>query len=158
MRWIETQNELLKRIPTIRRFVEIGPRTTLATMAKKSASKHASQSSPHDPQLEFLSYPNHQDEILFRYQEPESTKDVGTRSLSVPQRASPIPAVTTVAHTHEERPTKNSAVFAGFMPSANILLSAGHVVLAMTAQKLQRPFDQVPMEGTIRELSGGVSF
>ncbi|PLB51630.1 3-oxoacyl-synthase [Aspergillus steynii IBT 23096] len=151
VRWIETQNELLKKNPTIRRFIEIGPRTTLATMAKKSASKYAARC-PQSSQLEFLSYQDQQDEILFRY--PEESK-VTEKKLPVPKQVS-APALTSTAQTHE-KPTHESTESVGYVPSADVTLSAKHVVLAMTAQKLQRPFDQVPIEKTIRDLSGGKS-
>jgi fatty acid synthase subunit alpha len=36
-------------------------------------------------------------------------------------------------------------------------LSAGDIVVALTAQKLKKPFDHVPIEKSIRELSGGES-
>ena len=152
VRWIETQNELLKKNPTIRRFIEIGPRTTLATMAKKSASKYAVRC-PQSSQLEFLSYQDQQDEILFRY--PEESAKVTEKKLPVPKQASATPALTSTAQTLE-KPTHDSTESVGYVPSADVALSAKHVVLAMTAQKLQRPFDQVPIEKTIRDLSGGM--
>ncbi|KAI9045886.1 3-oxoacyl-synthase [Aspergillus affinis] len=156
VRWIETQNELLKKHPSIRRFIEIGPRTTLATMAKKSASKHALRSPAEGSQLEFLSYQDQQDEIFFRYPEPEPHR-VTEKSLLAPISSSAAPAVIPVAQSHKEQPKQESVTSIGCIPSVEVSLSASHIVLAMTAQKLQRPFDQVSTQKTIRDLSGGKS-
>jgi fatty acid synthase subunit alpha len=41
------------------------------------------------------------------------------------------------------------------IPSENLSLTATHIVLAITSQKLRRPFDQVPVDKSIRDLSGG---
>ncbi|OOF90938.1 hypothetical protein ASPCADRAFT_518818 [Aspergillus carbonarius ITEM 5010] len=160
VRWIETQHSLLQMQSPVQRFIEIGPRSTLARMAKKSATIHHDQHAPSQwSHLQFLSYQDDQDKILYKYpdamlsasiSEPTGLATspaqlVGTTPRSKTKReAAPAPAATTMdAFTHA--------------PSTRVSLSARHILLAITAQKLRRSFDQISMEKTIRELSGGKS-
>ncbi|KAL2823456.1 hypothetical protein BDW59DRAFT_163236 [Aspergillus cavernicola] len=154
VRWIETQQQLFQSKKCVQRFVEIGPRTTLSTMAKKSAAIHSgSHPSSKWSNLEFLSYHDNQVEILYQYTE---THTPGTAAQSpiqnaVEENALPPPSL-------PKQPSslpKDSQL--GSIPSADLRLMASHVVLALTAQKLRRRFDQISVEKTIRDLSGGKS-
>ncbi|KAL5049032.1 3-oxoacyl-synthase [Aspergillus fruticulosus] len=150
VRWVETQQQLFRGESCIQRFVEIGPRTILSTMAKKSASIqqiHRPSARWSDP--EFLSYHDNQPEILYQYQ---GDLDVHPRPQPAQRPVEPITPVDHPKHPSPSKPLPMSAT-----PSADLTLQAGHVILAMTAQKLRRRFDQVPVEKTIRDLSGGKS-
>ncbi|PYI16364.1 hypothetical protein BO99DRAFT_465903 [Aspergillus violaceofuscus CBS 115571] len=157
VRWIETQDELLQAKTAISRFIEIGPRTTLANMARKSAAiNHTSHAPSQWAHLQFLSYMDDKAEIMYEYSktadlEESAREHVATssgtnaqiRETKIPE-AGPAALPATTALTH-------------YTPSKNVTLCARHISLAMTAQKLRRPFDQVPMAKTIRDLSGGKS-
>ncbi|KAL4770139.1 hypothetical protein BDW60DRAFT_224378 [Aspergillus nidulans var. acristatus] len=148
---VETQQQLFRGEPCIQRFVEIGPRTILSTMAKKSASIQKDQRpSANCYSPEFLSYHDNQPEILYQYQ-----NDQAVYPLSQPTQ--PLFEPTTPSHLPKQSPSPSKALPMSAIPSAELTLQAGHVILAMTAQKLRRRFDQVPVEKTIRDLSGGKS-
>lgn len=129
-------------------------------MIRKSASKfYAPHTRSRWSHFKFLSSAENKNEVYYEYQEPvEDTvpinpaneandKEAINVTLNVEVKTSPAKAVE--AHLGEV-----SAV-AGSVPVADASLSAGQVVLAITAQKLKRAFDQVSTQKTIRELSGG---
>ncbi|KAE8356278.1 hypothetical protein BDV28DRAFT_116600 [Aspergillus coremiiformis] len=149
VRWIETQDELLRGSPAISRFVEVGPRMTLANMAKRTATRYC------DPHLQFLSHQDNKDEVFYNYLGIDSAQNhTAEPEFSGPRRAASL----ALPHPPEPRecfPSEEHATRAS--PSVDMSLSASHVALALIAQKLRRPFDQVPMEKSIRELSAGKS-
>ncbi|KAL4974119.1 3-oxoacyl-synthase [Aspergillus desertorum] len=150
VRWVETQQQLFRGESCIQRFVEIGPRTILSTMAKKSASiQQAHRPSARWSDPEFLSYHDNRPEILYQYQ-----SDLALPPLQQPTQH-PVEPTTHLDPPRHASPSKPLPVNA--VPSADLTLQAVHVILAMTAQKLRRRFDQVPVEKTIRDLSGGKS-
>ncbi|PLN85637.1 3-oxoacyl-synthase [Aspergillus taichungensis] len=157
---IETQNQLLRALPSIERYVEIGPRTTLASMAKRSISKYYAAFAPSQwSRIKFLSSSDNSNEIFYRYKEAE-------QSLVSPAPA-PAPQMQTIENyagrclsdkcfrTKTLSPSSIQAEKAA--SKVDMALSTAHVVLAMTAQKLRRPFYQVPMSKTVRDLSAGNS-
>ncbi|KAJ0416956.1 hypothetical protein BJY00DRAFT_303773 [Aspergillus carlsbadensis] len=152
---VETQQGFFKSKACIRRFVEIGPRTILSTMAKKSASIHAKlHSSPRLPKIDFLSYHNDYPRISYQYSEPHVEKPAAAGTscddiVRTPQISPPSPPEQSRLQSSDLRPRS--------VPSADLPLTASHVVLAMTSQKLRRPFDRVPVDQSIRDLSGGKS-
>ncbi|PYH94005.1 hypothetical protein BO71DRAFT_477344 [Aspergillus ellipticus CBS 707.79] len=157
VRWIETQDELLQRTSPVHRFIEIGPRTTLARMAKRSAAIHHSLHVPSQwSHLQFLSYQDDQAKIMYEY---------SSAAMATPTPKSVDPAVSPVAlpvsipqlKPRGPSPAPTAVCPSAHTPSAKMSLSARHVILAMTSQKLRRPFDQTPLERTIRDLSGGKS-
>ncbi|RDW87106.1 Fatty acid synthase subunit alpha [Aspergillus mulundensis] len=151
VRWVETQQQLSRGESSIQRFVEIGPRTILSTMAKKSANIESNcHPSINSSNPEFLSYHDNRPEIMYYYEQntgvdpvsrPIDTLVKNTSSPSLPKR-----------HLSPPKAFPTSAI-----PSADLSLQTGHVLLAMTAQKLGRRFDQVSLEKSIRDLSGGKS-
>ncbi|RAK97275.1 uncharacterized protein BO80DRAFT_482258 [Aspergillus ibericus CBS 121593] len=159
---IETQHALLRKQSPIQRFIEIGPRSTLARMARKSAAIHHDQHAPSQwAHFQFLSYQDDQDKILYEY--PDITLPIPT---SKPTALAPNPAQLTASIPRSETeqsavpgpaPVSSTTEALGHVPSARVSLSARHILLAMTAQKLRRSFDQVPLEKTIRDLCGGKS-
>ncbi|PKY00463.1 3-oxoacyl-synthase [Aspergillus campestris IBT 28561] len=159
VRWIETQTQLLHALPSIERFVEVGPRTTLATMAKRSSSKYYAAFAPSQwSQIQFLSSSDNSDEIFYRYTDADQ---------SLKLSLTPAPQIQTIENSagkclSDTRPRIKALPPPSFQtekaaPRVDMALSTAHVVLAMTAQKLRRPFYQVPMNKTIRDLSGGKS-
>lgn len=159
---IETQNELLRRPSPVQRFIEIGSRSTLTRMAKKSASIHYDQHTPSQwSHLQFLSYQDDRNRILYEYPDPVRLPSTIQRTTSASTSARLAVAIEgsqsdgeseSVAAPLAFTPIKTSA----HVPSAKVSLSARHILLAITGQKLRCSFDQVPMDTTIRNLSGGV--
>ncbi|KAL4930381.1 uncharacterized protein BDV17DRAFT_46177 [Aspergillus undulatus] len=151
VRWVETQQHLLRSKPCIQRFVEVGPRTILATMAKKSANIHSNTNpSSKWTNPEFFSYHDNQQEIMYQYQTDPVIEPTSPPSQVPVEKIAPRPFPQEPLSTAKSFPLRA-------VPSADLSLQASHVVLAMTAQKLRRRFDQVPVEKTIRDLSGGKS-
>ncbi|PWY78035.1 hypothetical protein BO94DRAFT_626631 [Aspergillus sclerotioniger CBS 115572] len=160
VRWIETQQSLLRKQSPVQRFIEIGPRSTLARMAKKSAAIYHDQHAPSQwSHLQFLSYQDDQDKILYEYPDPTLSASKSKETKLPCNPAQPTGTIPRSKTEHEAAPTPAPSTLGAFAhaPSARVSLSARHVLLAMTAQKLRRPFDQVSMEKTIRDLSGGKS-
>ncbi|RAL11876.1 uncharacterized protein BO97DRAFT_453516 [Aspergillus homomorphus CBS 101889] len=156
VRWIETQDELLKAKKAIRRFIEIGPRTTLANMARKSAAIHHTFHAPSQwAHLQFLSYMDDKAAIMYEYQKREPSEE----PMEHVALSSGVDVQKPVTHISEASPVALPAAtpFTSYTPGKAVTLSARHITLAMTAQKLRRPFDRVPMAKTIRDLSGGMS-
>ncbi|PWY77009.1 hypothetical protein BO70DRAFT_430530 [Aspergillus heteromorphus CBS 117.55] len=154
VRWIETQHHLLQKASQVHRFIEIGPRTTLARMARRSAAVHHSHRVPSQwSHLQFLSYQDDQAKVLYEYSDSATAVSVSKPLVSAAGLVSTGIAPESRALSSASAPPCESS----HAPSASVSLSARHVVLALTAQKLRRPFDQVPMDKTIRDLSGGKS-
>ncbi|TQB73271.1 hypothetical protein MPDQ_006016 [Monascus purpureus] len=177
VRWIETQNELLQWPETIQRYVEVGPRTTLVTMAKKTAARRASSqivSASKLSTLKFLCTSDNTAEIYYEYpqesgapvEEEGSKSDAAAPALAVSgssRTATTAKATVTTpsSSSPETAPpaasTPSQGTPAGGSTTPDIPLSAKHVVLAMIAQKFRRAFDNIPTQKTVQELSGGKS-
>lgn len=150
---IETQQQLLQGEKCIQRFIEIGPRTILSTMAKRSANIHSnSHLSARWSNPEFLSYHGNRSEVLYLY---KSTQVSEPRS-QCPARCIIENPATPSALRHPS-PSSNGPLISA-VPTADLSLQASHVILSIIAQKLRRRFDQVPLENTIRDLSNGTFY
>ncbi|KAF9895184.1 hypothetical protein FE257_000086 [Aspergillus nanangensis] len=155
VRWIETQESLLSRNPRIGRFIEIGPRATLSTIAKRSAAKyHASDAPSQWSDLQFLSYPNDKDQIMYQSPSAEDAVKSSSKPKSHSSDVTKTPQTDSVEVANISHPT---AYLVEPMEPIHRPLLARHVVLAMTAHKTGHPFDKVSMEKTIRTLAGGKS-
>ena len=152
---IETQNQFLKRTDEVQRYVEVGPARILATMAKKTAAQHfSSHSSSYSSHLRFLSCNEDRQEVYYEYPENDNViageqsaePDVAPQSASKTTPSSPAP--TSVDIVAPQSHSVASAV-------PDVALSASHILLVLVAQKLKRSFEDVSMQKTIRELSGG---
>ncbi|OJJ67739.1 hypothetical protein ASPBRDRAFT_199965 [Aspergillus brasiliensis CBS 101740] len=162
VRWIETQDNLLQGSSPVQRFIEIGPRTTLTRMARKSAAIHHHQHAPSQwSHLEFLSYQDDRDKILYEYPGPVPLPSTMQRTSMAPTSAqlavksSQLDAEPVLGSVSS--PASASIKTSSHVPSARVPLSARHILLAITGQKLRCSFDKVPMEKTVRNLSGGKS-
>jgi fatty acid synthase subunit alpha len=129
-------------------------------MIEKSASKcYAPHTRSRWSHFKFLSSAENKNDLYYEYQErvedtittnsanETNDKDAVNVTLKVEVKTSPTKVVE--AHLGE------ISSVAGAIAVADASLTAGHVVLAITAQKLKRAFDQVSSQKTIRELSGG---
>ena len=155
---IETQHELITGCPPICRFVEIGPRTTLATMARKSATRYyKSYATSQWSHLQFLSYQDNKDEILYNYSNSNPWSDKKDRAGQLTSHDVSLLPLSPGPQRGPQQCVSPKALLSKSSPSLDVALSSSHIVLAMTAQKLRRPFDKVSMGKTIRELSGGMA-
>ena len=161
---------MLRRSNGIERYVEIGPARILATMIQKSASQgYSSQAASHWSHFRFLSSTDNKKDIYYEYPEQvlhaattDKTVDatglnLASVSASLEVRVTPPGTLASTTNGNAvaslDGPVMGPVVAALAVPDA--ALSAAHVVLAITAQKLKKPFDQVSTQKTIRELSAG---
>lgn len=124
-------------------------------MGKKTAGrKYHQQDQLHLLRREFLSYSDDYARICY---EPDSPQSLGPEE---PSKQQDPPAVSSAPPMATEIPKPNPALTAPSPVAVAVEdspLSAGDIVIALTAQKLKKPFDHVPIEKSIRELSGGES-
>ena len=124
-------------------------------MGKKTANKKYHE---HEQlrllRREFLSYSEDYARICHEFDNPQSLPPAET------SKQQDSPAVSSITPVAAEIPKPEPALVAhrpAVAPVEDRPVSAGDIVLALTAQKLKQPFDQVPTEKSIRELSGGKS-
>ena len=155
VRWIETQDVILAERNT-ERIVEIGPADTLGGMAKRTlASKYEAYDAALSVQRQILCYNKDAKEIYYDVDpvEEESTLptvDGGTPSLTTLSAPSPSAAPTAVAPSP---PSAGPAVAIADAPVAAI-----DIVRSLIAQKLKKPFAEIPLSKAIKDLVGGSSF
>lgn len=124
-------------------------------MGKKTANKkYHQQDHLRLLRREFLSYSDDYARICYEFDKPQSPAPGEPSKQEVP------PAVSSTLPVATETPKPEPAIVAhrpAVAPVQDSPLSAGDIVLALTAQKLKQPFDQVSTEKSIRDLSGGKS-
>lgn len=126
-------------------------------MAKKTVNrKSSSHITSRSIDRQILSYSDDSKAIHYVYENnEEGTLPTITDSPTVTSTPHPIP---TQASTTPPSPNGVSGGSSRqVMPLADVSLSATDVVLAITAHKLKRPFDEVTLGKSLRDLSGGES-
>ncbi|OKL55496.1 Fatty acid synthase subunit alpha [Talaromyces atroroseus] len=169
VRWIETQKYLFNAPESVNKYVEIGAKTTLATMAKRMADRQpaAEQLSK---SMDILSYSDQKADLYYEYS-PEAEIQLQTSTSLEPQNVTSEATNTTISNS-AVAPAKVSPSIAPTPASSadakistfpkgttdNIPnISATHIVIALTAQKVKKPFEALPIQKSIQELSGGKS-
>ncbi|CAK7270058.1 beta subunit of fatty acid synthetase [Sporothrix epigloea] len=152
VRWIETQDVFLAE-KTAERIVEIGPADTLGVMAKRTlASKYEAYDAAKSVQRQILCYNKDAKEIYYDVDpvedEPEPTPAAGS---GAPSTASPVAAA---AAPLAAAPAPSSGP-AAQVPDAPV--QALEIVRALIAQKLKKPYLEVPLSKAIKDLVGGKS-
>ena len=150
VRWIETQDVFLAE-KTAERIVEIGPADTLGVMAKRTiASKYEAFDAAKSVQRQILCYNKDAKEIYYDVDpiedEPEPTPEA---SSSAAPAAAGAPAA--AAPAAAPAPSAGPAVS---VPDAPV--QALEIVRALIAQKLKKPFLEVPLSKAIKDLVGGM--
>lgn len=157
VRWIETQDVFLAE-KTAERIVEVGPADTLGVMAKRTlASKYEAFDAAKSVQRQILCYNKDAKEIYYDVdpieEEPEPTPAASSSGASAPAPAAaaaaaagPAPAAAAPAP---------SAGPAAAVPDAPV--AAMDIVRALIAQKLKKPFSEIPLSKAIKDLVGGKS-
>lgn len=152
VRWIETQDVFLAE-KTAERIVEIGPADTLGVMAKRTlASKYEAYDAAKSVQRQILCYNKDAKEIYYDVdpieEEPEPTPEASSSGAAAPAAGAPAAAAAPVA----------AAPAASAGPAAQVHdapVQALEIVRALIAQKLKKPFLEVPLSKAIKDLVGG---
>ncbi|KUL89708.1 hypothetical protein ZTR_00595 [Talaromyces verruculosus] len=165
VRWIETQKLLFNAPESVRKYVEIGAKTTLATMVKRMADRQPSTEKAFKS-MEFYSYSDQKADLFYEYS-PDAEIQPQPSKQPEPQQLTPTPIAaapnTNTAVPETSVPTKPSisqlsSSSSPKKPSGAIPnLSSTHIVIALTAQKVKKTFDVLPTQKSIQELSGGKS-
>ncbi|EPE03581.1 fatty acid synthase subunit alpha [Ophiostoma piceae UAMH 11346] len=150
VRWIETQDVFLAE-KTAERIVEIGPADTLGVMAKRTiASKYEAFDAAKSVQRQILCYNKDAKEIYYDVDpvedEPEPTPEAS------PSAAPASAGASAAAPAAAPAPSAGPAVS---VPDAPV--QALEIVRALIAQKLKKPFLEVPLSKAIKDLVGGKS-
>ncbi|GCB23240.1 fatty acid synthase subunit alpha [Aspergillus awamori] len=151
VQWIDTQKQFFTRDEAVERYVEVGPAKVLSTMGKKTVARnHQLQDQLRLIRRQFLSHSDDYAQICYEYEE---SQPVATTEA---QPAPAAPAPVAVAAAAPVAPVAAAPVAAAVAVD-DVAVSALDIVLALSAQKLKQPFDQVPLQKCIRDLSGGKS-
>lgn len=152
VRWIETQDVFLAE-KTAERIVEVGPADTLGVMAKRTlASKYEAFDAAKSVQRQILCYNKDAKEIYYDVdpivEEPEPAPAASSASSA---SSAPAPAAASA-------PVAAAAPAPGAGPAAQIPdapVAAMDIVRALIAQKLKKPFSEIPLSKAIKDLVGG---
>ena len=153
VRWIETQDIVLGEKAT-ERIVEIGPADTLAGMAKRTLK---TKYDAHDAALSL------QRQILCSNKD---AKDIYYDVDPVEDEPEPTAAPSSIAPTTSTATGAAAPVAAAAPPPsagpaaavADAPVTATDVIRALVAQKLKKPFAEIPLSKAIKDLVGGTSF
>ncbi|TGJ80111.1 hypothetical protein E0Z10_g8651 [Xylaria hypoxylon] len=150
VRWIETQDVFLGE-KTAERIVEVGPADTLGVMAKRTlASKYEAFDAAKSVQRQILCYNKDAKEIYYDVdpieEEPEPSPNAAESSSG--QAHAPAAAAAPVASA----PSAGPAISVPDSP-----VTALEIVRALIAQKLKKPFLEIPLGKAIKDLVGGKS-
>lgn len=141
-------------------------------MAQKTARRKFSlQSTSCLIDRQFLSHTDNTKELYYEYDQdeetvasiPSSENNIFTPPASSDQHFT-MPAAGAINMTLSNKPPASAVVAAEVNASVaaamitDIPLSATDIIIALTAQKIRKAFDQVVMQKSIRDLSGGVQF
>jgi fatty acid synthase subunit alpha len=152
VRWIETQDVILAE-KTTERIVEIGPADTLGVMARRTiASKYEAYDAAKSVQRQILCYNKDAKEIYYDVDpvEDEPEPAAGAAAGTAPATASasgPAPVVAAAPAPSA------SAGPAAQVPDAPV--GAVDIVRALIAQKLKKPFLEIPLSKAVKDLVGG---
>lgn len=152
VRWIETQDVFLAE-KTAERVVEIGPADTLGGMARRTlASKYEAFDAAKSIQRQILCYNKDAKEIYYDVdpveEEPEPVAASSSSAAPTPAAAAAAPAAAAAA-----APPPPSAGPAASVPDAPV--PALDIVRSLIAQKLKKPFAEIPLSKAIKDLVGG---
>ncbi|KFY59715.1 hypothetical protein V497_04118 [Pseudogymnoascus sp. VKM F-4516 (FW-969)] len=149
VRWIETQDVILADKLT-ERIVEIGPADTLGVMAKRTlASKYQAHDAAKSVQRQILCYNKDAKEIYYDV-DPVEEEPEPAAATDAPAAAAPAAGGAPVAAAPAP-----SAGPAAQVPDAPV--GALEIVRSLIAQKLKKPFTEIPLSKAIKDLVGGKS-
>ena len=151
VRWIETQDVLLAE-QQAERLVEIGPTDTLGVMAKRTiASKYEAFDAAKSLQRQILCSAKDVKEI---YYEGDPIEEEPEPAAAAASSAAPAPAAAAAAAPVAAASAAPSAGPAAAVPDSPV--TAMDIVRALIAQKLKKPFLEIPLSKAIKDLVGGM--
>lgn len=150
VRWIETQDVLLAE-QQAERLVEIGPTDTLGVMAKRTiASKYEAFDAAKSLQRQILCSAKDVKEIYYEGDPIEEEPEPAAPSPASGSAPAPAAAAAPVAAA-PAAPSAGPAVAVPDSPA-----TALDIVRALIAQKLKKPFLEIPLSKAIKDLVGGM--
>ena len=153
VRWIETQDVILGEKVT-ERIVEIGPADTLGGMAKRTlASKYEAYDAAKSVQRQILCYNKDAKEIYYDVDpvtEEEPAPAGGGAAAPNPSSAPPQSSAPSAALAPPP-PSSGPAAAVDDTP-----VQAVDIVRSLIAQKLKKPFAEIPLSKAIKDLVGGM--
>ena len=151
VRWIETQDVILGEKVT-ERIVEIGPADTLGGMAKRTlASKYEAYDAAKSVQRQILCYNKDAKEIY--YDVDPVVEEEGTPASGDTPSSSSAPAQSSALAAAAAPPPPSS----GPAPAVeDAPIQAVDIVRSLIAQKLKKPFAEIPLSKAIKDLVGGM--
>lgn len=148
VRWIETQDVILGEMMT-ERIVEVGPADTLGVMAKRTiAAKYQAHDAAKSLQRQILCYNKDSKEIYYDVDPVEDEPAPAAATETSAASASSGGAAPAAA-----APSAPSAGPAASVPDAPV--GALEIVRSLIAQKLKKPYTEVPLSKAIKDLVGG---
>ena len=152
VRWIETQDVLLAD-QQAERLVEIGPTDTLGVMAKRTiASKYEAFDAAKSLQRQILCSAKDVKEIYYEG-DPIEEEPEPAAAAPAPGSSSAAAAPAAAAAPVAAAPAAPSAGPAAAVPDSPA--TALDIVRALVAQKLKKPFLEIPLSKAIKDLVGG---
>lgn len=152
VRWIETQDVFLAE-KTAERIVEVGPADTLGVMAKRTlASKYEAFDAAKSVQRQILCYNKDAKEIYYDADPIEEEPEPTPAAAASASPSGGAPAASTAAPVPAAAPAP-SAGPAAQVPDAPA--TAMDIVRSLIAQKLKKPFAEIPLSKAIKDLVGG---
>ncbi|KAK9251877.1 3-oxoacyl-reductase [Lipomyces tetrasporus] len=150
VRWIETQDVIFQQFNS-ERLVEIGPSPTLAGMAQRTLkAKYESYDAALSLQRQVLCYSKDAKEI---YYTPDPAVVEAAPEAAAGNAAPAAAPAAAAAAPVAAAPAPSGPVAA----VADEPVKAVDVLRSIVAQKLKKPFDQVPLSKAIKDLVGGKS-
>ncbi|KAF2665751.1 fatty acid synthase-like protein [Microthyrium microscopicum] len=152
VRWIETQDVVLGEKST-ERIVEIGPADTLAGMAKRTlATKYEAHDAALSLQRQILCYNKDAKDIYYDVDPVEEEPEAEASAPSSAPSAGATAAVPLAPPTSAPAPGAGPAAAVADAP-----VNATEIIRALVAQKLKKPFAEIPLSKAIKDLVGGKS-
>ncbi|CCH60013.1 hypothetical protein TBLA_0C02010 [Henningerozyma blattae CBS 6284] len=160
VRWIETQDVLLKDFNT-ERVVEIGPSPTLAGMAQRTLkNKYESYDAALSLQRQILCYSKDPKEIYYTLDAAELAAKQEAEAASQATPSAPAAATPAATPAATAAPAAAPAAAAPAGPVSEVAdepIKAGLVLHVLVAHKLKKSLESISMSKTIKDLVNGKS-
>ena len=153
VRWIETQDVIFSEKVT-ERIVEIGPADTLGGMAKRTlASKYEAYDAAKSIQRQILCYNKDAKEIYYDVDPVEEEAATAGGGDAPALSSSSAPAQSSAPVAAAATPSSSSGPAAAVDDTP---VQAVDIVRSLIAQKLKKPFSEIPLSKAIKDLVGGM--
>lgn len=154
VRWIETQDVIFSEKVT-ERIVEIGPADTLGGMAKRTlASKYEAYDAAKSIQRQILCYNKDAKEIYYDVDPVEEEAATASGGDASAPSSSSAPAQSSAPVAAAAAPPPPSSGPAAAVDDSPV--QAVDIVRSLIAQKLKKPFSEIPLSKAIKDLVGGM--